>query len=106
MIDPDVIDKAINYLDMEERHRTPPTINTTNDNKKELISFYKTISIGGAKVIRIEIYDANQFENNSMCQCSAEICVQHIVKDIYNDNIYLRVKDLLPYLNNTFYQSL
>lgn len=106
MIEPDVIDKVVNYLDKEERQRSPcvPNTNTTND--KELISFYKTVSTGGTKVIRIEIYDANQFESNSMCQCSAEICVQHIVKSIYTDNIYLRIKDMLPYLNNTFYQSL
>lgn len=51
----------------------------------------------GRKVIRIEIYDADQFDNvqKSTCNCSAEICVQHVVENIGSDNIYCRIKDLI-----------
>lgn len=99
MINPDIVENVVNYLDEEER--------ANNVDNKQLLSFYKTVS-AGSKVIRIEVYNANQFESieQSVCQCSAEICFQHIVKNIYTDSIYLRVKDMLHYLNNTFYQSL
>lgn len=64
--------------------------------KKKLASSIKIETLG-AKVIRIEIYDADQFDNfqKSVCHCNAEICAQHIVQNVFSDDIYIQVKDIL-----------
>lgn len=51
----------------------------------------------GTKVIRIEVYNAEQFENSedSVCRCAAEICVQHVVKNALFDDVYTKTKDLI-----------
>lgn len=67
-----------------------------NHGTKDLTSSLKYTS-RGAKLIRIEIYDAHQFENKekSVCQCNAELCLQHVVKNIENDHVYTQVKDII-----------
>lgn len=64
--------------------------------QKKLTSSIRTATIG-SKVVRIEIYDADQFDDStkSVCNCNAEICAQHVVQNIFSDNIYTRVKDIL-----------
>lgn len=83
-----------------------PTDLTTRD--KKMMSTYFKITTPGSKVIRIEIYNADQFENaeKSMCRCNAEVCVQHVVKNAATDNIYPRVKDIIKCIDNTLYTSM
>lgn len=57
-------------------------------------SFVKKAS-RGSKIIRIEIYDAKDFDNQegALCKCKADLCVQHVVKNVIFDDIYKNVKD-------------
>ncbi|PZC85652.1 uncharacterized protein LOC124644834 [Helicoverpa zea] len=50
----------------------------------------------GAKIIRIEIYDTENFPDHisSLCNCDAELCVQHVVKNVFMDDVYKSVKEI------------
>lgn len=69
---------------------------------KMLTSSLKT-SLLGLKVIRIEIYRADQFENSedSSCRCKAEICAQHVVSNYYSDHIYSKVREILKSMDSS-----
>lgn len=69
----------------------------SNMSKRKKIASSIRMSSYGAKIIRIEIYDADHFENleKSVCHCNAEVCGQHVVQNMFTDNIYERVKDIL-----------
>lgn len=56
----------------------------------------------GAKVIRIEVYDVESYPDiiSSLCNCDAELCVQHVVKNIFMDDIYKSVKDIAVKVSN------
>lgn len=79
----------------------------TTIESKMLTASLKT-SIRGMKLIRIEIYNANQFATSeeSSCKCNAEICAQHVVSNVHSDNIYIRLKELLKSMDNAMYTSL
>lgn len=51
------------------------------------------------KIIRIEIHDVETFKkvhaNSSICNCEAEICVQHITESILFDDIYHAVREVI-----------
>lgn len=49
------------------------------------------------KIIKIEIYDTDSFTKSeqSMCNCEANVCVQHVVKDILFDQIYSSTRKLI-----------
>uniref|UniRef100_A0A1E1VYT9 Uncharacterized protein n=1 Tax=Pectinophora gossypiella TaxID=13191 RepID=A0A1E1VYT9_PECGO len=68
-------------------------------NNTALYSFMKKPTRrGGLKIIRIEIYDADKIENaveHSMCKCDAELCVQHVVKNILLDDVYKGTRDVI-----------
>lgn len=55
-----------------------------------------------AKVIRIEVYDVENFPDtiSSLCKCDAELCVQHVVKNIFMDDIYKSVKEIAVKVSN------
>lgn len=65
--------------------------------ERTLFSFIKKPITRGAKIIKIEIYDADNSPNSekSTCDCEAEICVQHIVKTVMFDDIYNNIKDII-----------
>lgn len=62
-----------------------------------VFSFIKKPIIRGTKIIRIEIYDPDNFQKSdqSTCNCEAEICVQHVVKSVLFDDIYKGTKDII-----------
>ncbi|XP_028162761.1 uncharacterized protein LOC114354537 [Ostrinia furnacalis] len=96
---PTSVQRIINNMENENQRYGDIIINQ----QKKLYSSIRTVS-HGAKVIRIEIYDAEQFENStkSVCQCNAEICAQHVVENVFNDNIYTRVKDIIKSIGTIF----
>lgn len=82
----------------------PPNSNQQNTNRKRarlenaVYSFLKKAVKGGTKVIRIEVYDADKLkfdEVEQLCNCNAEICIQHVVKNTYNDDVYIAVKEVI-----------
>lgn len=72
----------------------PPNKKTKNNSS---VFSYAKKRTSGAKVIRIEVYDVESFSNNidSLCKCDAEICVQHVVKNLYVDDVYKSVRELM-----------
>lgn len=61
-------------------------------------SYVKTLN-KGLKVIRIEIFDANQFENK-ICNCNAEMCVQHVVSNTLHDDIYKSIRIIITKISD------
>ncbi|KAG7312230.1 hypothetical protein JYU34_001702 [Plutella xylostella] len=49
----------------------------------------------GHKVIKLEIYDAERLKGEGICKCNADICCQHIVKNLFKDEIYKSAQDLI-----------
>lgn len=51
----------------------------------------------GMKIIKIEIYDTDNFQKSeqSICNCQADVCVQHVVKTILYDDIYTSTRELI-----------
>lgn len=96
-----------NAVEADNGPKPQSNSNSSPKRKKTLSSFLKTHATG-VKVIRIEIYDASQFSNleKSICKCNAELCAQHVVEDIYSDNVYIKIRDLLKSMNNSLYVSL
>lgn len=84
------------------------TLSSNNILKSKLLASSLKTTTRGSKVIRIEIYDASQFQNveKSVCKCNAEMCAQHVVENIYSDNIYAKVRDILKSLDNSLYVTL
>lgn len=76
--------------------------------KNKLLTSCLKTSANGLKVIRIEIYDADQFSSteDSTCKCSAEICAQHVVSNFYSDPIYIRIREILKSMENSMYVNL
>lgn len=74
---------------------------------KRLTSSLKT-TVLGRKVIRVEIYNANQFSSmdESACRCHAEICAQHVVSNIHLDQIYPRIREILKCMDNKMFINL
>lgn len=63
----------------------------------------------GSKIIRIEIYDAEIFENsqNKTCNCDANICMQYVVdSDIFYDDIYNSTKNLMTKMQKSMEKTL
>lgn len=52
----------------------------------------------GRKIIKLEIYDAEQFNSEEICKCTAEICCQHIVQNIFKDEIYKAAREIIDKL--------
>lgn len=95
-ITPAQVEELSDYL----RNESPGNLEILDGNRsKPIVTTFKKV-VRGRKVIRIEIYDADQFENvqQSMCNCSAEICVQHVVENIVGDDIYSRIRDVIQLL--------
>lgn len=85
-----------------------PTVNNANaKQQKQVITSFKS-TMSGTKVIRIEIYDADQFEDaaKSICTCNAMVCAQHVVQNEFTDHIYPRIRDIIKCIDNNFYVSL
>lgn len=74
---------------------------------KKLISSLKTTAVG-TKLIRIEIYNADQFASTgeSTCKCNADICAQHVVRNVHLDQIYPRIREILKCMDNKIYMNL
>lgn len=104
IIDPTIVQNITNYFQREDQRNREAQ---ESGIKKMLASFFKS-KVLGSKVIRIEIYNAESFANieQSICNCNAELCAQHVVEDIHADNIYPRVRDIIKCMDNTFYVSL
>lgn len=71
---------------------------STSSRKKkrnDLHSFIK-IPVQGRKVLKLEIYNADDIKCDEMfCKCNAEICCQHVVKNIFKDEIYSLARELI-----------
>lgn len=66
----------------------------------------------GLKLIKIEIYDTSESSNRvssslqkpyGICNCTADICMQHVVQSIFLDDIYSTVIDILSKIKNDTY---
>lgn len=44
----------------------------------------------GAKIVRLEVYDAEKLRNTMFCECDANVCVQYVVdnENLLFDEIY------------------
>lgn len=70
-----------------------------------LYSCIKRPVTGGMKLIKIEMYDLIMSDLTSkghagVCQCKADICVQHVIKSGYIDDVYVCVKELITKIEN------
>lgn len=63
-------------------------------NEKATYSFIKIPAVG-RKIIKLEIYDAEQVPNEGVCKCAAEICCQHFALNIFKDEIYKAARELI-----------
>lgn len=90
--------------------RTPATnvLSPTLVIDEKKLSSHLKITKQGVKVIRIEIYDVEQFRSTeeSMCRCNAELCAQHVVANVYSDDVYTRIKDILKSIDNSLFTIL
>ncbi|CAH0717053.1 unnamed protein product, partial [Brenthis ino] len=58
---------------------------------------YMKIPSKGTKIIRIQIYDVEQLQNNEdkVCKCNANLCIQHVVQNLFRDDIYRDVTKII-----------
>lgn len=81
------------YLGLAEASRK------ISKNKRIIYSYIKKPITRPSKIIRIQIFDAENFEqkDSSMCNhyCEAEVCAQHVVKNIILDDIFSSTKELI-----------
>lgn len=47
-----------------------------------------------SKIIRLQIFEVEELKN-SVCKCKASVCAQHVVDNVYSDEVYRHTKDLL-----------
>lgn len=47
-----------------------------------------------SKVIRLQIFEVEEMKN-TVCNCKASICAQHVIENSFSDEIYKCAKDLL-----------
>lgn len=94
-------------IDFQQVEASLPTAVIPPLVKNKLTSCIKT-TVQGVKVIRIEVYNADQFSSieDSTCKCRAEICAQHVVNNFYSDHIYMKVRDILKSMDNSMYTNL
>lgn len=76
------------------------TLNLARKRSKTDQTFYQFIKkpvSRGTKIIKIEIYDTDSFQKSEqpMCNCEADVCVQHVVKTILYDDIYTSTRELI-----------
>lgn len=63
--------------------------------------------MNGIKLIKIEIYDvetlkkSQESNSSSVCNCKAEVCVQHCVQSLIFDDIYSNIKELVSKIENS-----
>ncbi|XP_047035773.1 uncharacterized protein LOC124641649 [Helicoverpa zea] len=70
--------------------------NSKKRGTKTLYSYIKKPAKGlQSKVIRIQIYDAEDLKSSKLCECRANVCAQHIVENVFNDDIYKCAKDMI-----------
>lgn len=102
-MDPATVQGITSYLENENSVDTPVNVIES----RNLSSSFK-ITSSGKKVIRIEIYDAVQFDSveKSICRCNARLCTQHVVQDLASDNIYHRIREIIKCIDNNFYKAL
>lgn len=107
IVDPVMVQNVTNYFEKQNQITEAAVPSSTKSNQKMLSSFFKT-NLKGSKIIRIEIFDAEQFSSRekSVCKCDARLCVQHVVQDTSTDNFYIRVRDILKCMDNHLYTSL
>lgn len=60
---------------------------------------------GGTKLIKIEIYDLTTGDLTSKelaaaCACKADVCVQHVIKNSYMDDVYICMRELITKIEN------
>lgn len=62
-----------------------------------IMSYIKKPVKGGTRVIKIEIYDADNFlkSDDSTCKCEAETCVQYVANSALFDDIYVATKGVI-----------
>lgn len=79
-----------------------PHCSTSNNisNKRrgnELMYSYVKKSVKGPqrKIIRIQIFDTKEFDGSKLCECKADVCAQHIVENVFSDDLYRCTKDLI-----------
>lgn len=72
--------------------------------EQTIYSYIKKPVKRGSKIIKIEIYDSEQFlkAEDSICSCTAEVCVQHVVRSMIIDDIYNAVKDVINKIQDEF----
>lgn len=80
----------------------------TQKKKKENEPLYSYIkrSKQGKKIVRLEVYDAENIENIQtaiLCKCNADVCMQYVVDNdnMYFDDVYNSVKSLMTKIQNS-----
>ncbi|PZC79894.1 hypothetical protein B5X24_HaOG215658 [Helicoverpa armigera] len=48
-----------------------------------------------SKIIRLQIYDVEEFQESASCNCEASVCAQYVVENIFNDDVYKSARDIL-----------
>lgn len=78
------------------QEKSIPSRSTPFKRKKEA-TYYSHVKIPmkGHKIIKLEIYDAEKMEGDNLCKCDAEICCQHVVKNLFLDEIYRSAQNLI-----------
>lgn len=89
------------YKNRTNEHRSRPVLNDAVPTTS--YEFIKKPA-QGHKLIRIEIYNANSFDTveDTLCKCKAELCVQHVVKTILFDDIYISICDIVTKIQELF----
>lgn len=85
---------------LEERlNSTNTSRKTVNDKRRGSKTMYsyvrKYVQGPHRKIIRIQIFDGEELNGSKLCTCKAKICAQHIVNNIFTDDIYDCAKDMI-----------
>lgn len=90
------------FNNLNNQHNDGST--TSKKRKQEDSLFYSYIKTStsqqGRKVIKLEIFDANNYKNEEMCKCNAEICCQQVVKNLYKDDVYRLAQELIEKISD------
>lgn len=77
----------------------------TNEDDAVLYSYVKKPMKKGVKLIKIEIYDVETLkkteEFNQNCNCTADLCMQHVVQSLLFDDVYMNVKEIMSKIENS-----
>ncbi|XP_045761264.1 uncharacterized protein LOC123864684 [Maniola jurtina] len=90
--------RVSNYYQRENNNGSDLVLQTTPKKKKTSVMYsYIKVPRNGAKIIRLEIFDAEKLRNTMLCECDANVCVQYVVdsENLLFDEIYNGAHNLI-----------